>query len=105
MYSLFIAEDNSEETSFKCVAQNKPEPSGKFQWTIGGEIVKSASDPDEITATGDEISTFIYTPKVLNTIFSEIRVRTPDRSANKRSVFFAENQFNSHVLTLNSEKN
>ena len=70
MYSLlFIAEDNSEETSFKCLAQNKPEPSGKFQWTIGGEIVKSASDPDEITATGDEISTFIYTPKVLNTIF------------------------------------
>lgn len=61
---FLITEDNSEETSFKCVAQNKPEPSGKFQWTIGGEIVKSASDPDEITATGDEISTFIYTPKV-----------------------------------------
>ena len=83
MYSLFVAEDNSEETSFKCVAQNKPEPSGKFQWTIGDEIVKSASDPDEITATGDEISTFIYTPKVLNSIFSEIQVRTPDRSANR----------------------
>ena len=51
------------------MAQNKPEPSGKFQWTIGIDIVQPASAPDEITKTGDETSTFVYTPKVLNVLF------------------------------------
>ena len=52
------------------MAQNKPEPSGKFQWTIGGKTVQPASAPDEITKTGDETSTFVYTPKVLKVLFT-----------------------------------
>ena len=46
------------------MAKNKPEPSGTFQWTIGDKIVKSASISEETTKTGDETSTFEYTPKV-----------------------------------------
>ena len=69
--TLFIAEDNSEITNFKCVAKNKPEPSGTFQWTIGDKIVKSASISEETTKTGDETSTFEYTPKVTKFLFIE----------------------------------
>ncbi len=54
-----------DTVELKCIATN-PDPVGKFEWTIGGEVVKNDDQSDMKVQGGDTLysQVFEYKPKV-----------------------------------------